>query len=154
MELSKMFGVDRGEWFKVLGFDCSLFRIIYDDFKMEELQIKYPEKILFEPVTINMMYAVISGAPSGIIHLPPPLTDEQKEQLRAIWTLGGRWLAKDKYCSVRYYRTKPCKGSIAWYAEDKMGYGLETYQFLGIWNLPAWDDLEPYDIGKALEIKR
>ena len=154
MELSKMFGVERGKWFKVLGFDCSLFRIIYDECKKEELQIKYPEKILFEPVNINMMYAVISVAPSGIIHLPLPLTNEQREQLKALYTLGYRWLAKDENgATYAYDKQKLAKGLTVWLSQKRgctrIHDGMAEDVIIP---LVSWSDPEPFDIGKALGV--
>ena len=148
-----MFGVDRGEWFKVLGFDCSLFRIIYDDFKMEELQIKYPEKILFEPITINMMYAVISVAPSGIIHLPPPLTDEQRAVLMSLFTIGARYMGMSREGWKRCFVNKPQKEFSGWTCGDTQALTIAHGMANCLDSLVSWSDTEPYDIDKALGIK-
>ena len=151
MLLSEMFGVEQDVDFEVIGYTC-IFMIREQSDGTERLLWRLKDNYIYVNEDLDVVYDIIFKAPSGIIHLPPPLTDEQREQLKAIWTLGGRWLAKDKYCSVRYYRTKPGKGSVVWYAEDEMGYGSEICQSLGIWNLPAWSDPEPYDIGKALGV--
>ena len=100
----------------------------------------------------EIMYA----APANIIHLPPPLTDEQREQLKAIWTLGGRWLAKDADLDVYAYSIKPEKNSdwSEWmpmkYDEDELYFTV--YRDLDVCSLVSWSDPEPYDIGKALGV--
>ena len=157
MLLSEMFGVERGKWFKVLGFNCSLFRIIYDDCKREELQIKYPKKILFEPVTINMLYAVIRVAPAGIIHLPPPLTDEQRVVLMSLFTMGARYMGMTPDGWKRCFVNKPKKEANTWIFGEiadmqmlsiapKMANCLDT--------LINLSDPEPFDIGKALGVTK
>ena len=95
---------------------------------------------------------MIDAGPDCIIHFPPPLTDEQREQLRAIWTLGGRWLAKDESGYVWYHKEKPTKNNIDDYWES----GEKTYQLpndIEVNGLVSWSDPEPYDIGKALEVE-
>ena len=100
-----------------------------------------------------MLYGVIESASSGIIHLPPPLTDEQREQLRAIWTLGYRSLAKDKYGSVYAYETKPYKKvRDTWLYDDGDLYLCCTKSTKCLAPLASWSDHEPYDIGKALGV--
>lgn len=104
-----------------------------------------------------MLHGVIDSAPAGIIHLPPPLTDEQREQLKAIWTLGGRWLAKDMTGDTFAFGYKPVKSNdwLSWImSNDDKGENLfSVYRDLEVCGLVSWSDPEPYDIGKALGIK-
>ena len=153
MLLSEMFGVERGKWFKVLGFNCSLFRIIYDECKKEELQIKYPEKILFEPVTINMLYAVIRVAPAGIIHLPPPLTDEQRVVLMSLFTIGARYMGMSREGWKRCFVNKPQKEFSGWTSGDTQVLTIASGMANCLDSLVSWSDPEPYDIGKALGVE-
>jgi hypothetical protein len=153
MELSKMFGVERDVDFRVEGYEETLsFKITLNDNGTERLMSKYSDKDKWNIALPDTIFTIISIAPSGIIHLPPPLTDEQREQLRAIWTLGGRWLAKDFDCAVNYFKTKPYKESGNWFARDDgevYGYPVPlSASVRGLQELNRVD--EPYDIGKAL----
>ena len=100
------------------------------------------------------VYDIINAAPSGIIHLPPPLTDEQREQLKAIWTLGGRWLAMDADGMAYAYAGKPSKKTDLRYFDWIDGGLFSVLANLKICSIVSWSDTEPYDIGKALGIKR
>lgn len=157
MLLSEMFGVERDTDFGVKGYE-SLFKVTLNAWGEEHLMFKLPCVSAWEPVPQGVLCSVIFAAPSGIIHLPPPLTDEQREQLKAIWTLGGRWLAKDADRDVYAYSVKPEQDSdwAEWvpikYDEDELQFTV--YRDLDVCNLVSWSDAEPYDIGKALEIKR
>ena len=115
---------------------------------------KLPCVSAWEPVPHGMLCSVIFAAPSGIIRLPPPLTDEQREQLKAIWTLGGRWLAMDADGMVYAYAGKPSKKTDLRYFDWIDGGLFSVLTNLKICSLVSWSDTEPYDIGKALGIKR
>ena len=116
--------------------------------------VKLPGVSAWEPVPQGVLCSVIFAAPAGIIHLPPPLTDEQREQLRALWTLGYRWLAKDKYGSVYAYEEKPYeKSRDTWLCQGDF-YLCYTKPTKYLEPLVSWSDPEPYDIGKALGVER
>ena len=150
MLLSEMFGVERDTDFMVevvKGSPLVRFRIRRDYAKVEYLE-RYSEEDGWQ--NAREIFKVIYLAPSGIIHLPPPLTDEQREQLRAIWTLGGRWLAEDKDGDVYVYIQKPERSSCHWFSEGKF-FGVLKH--LDVTSLVSWSDPEPYDITKALEVE-
>ena len=152
MKWTEITGVDKNVDFKVKGLS-ETYRIIEQPtgFQRIAIVIRGGELIGASAwVYDEIMYA----APAGIIHLPPPLTDEQREQLRAIWTLGGRWLAKDADRDVYAYSVKPEHDSdwAEWvpikYDEDELQFTV--YRYLDVCSLVSWSDPEPYDIGKAL----
>jgi hypothetical protein len=155
MLLSEMFGVERDTDFKVKGYE-SRFRLTLNVDGFEQLKIKHPGIDMWGTPLAETIFNVISVAPAGIIHLPPPLTDEQREQLKAIWTLGGRWLAKDADRDVYAYSVKPEQDSdwAEWvpikYDEDELQFTV--YRDLDVCDLVSWSDPEPYDIGKALGV--
>ena len=155
MLLSEMLGVERGEKFMVDGM-CGEYRVGLFCEKYEKLLTidSFGDWI---PAKDGLLCVVIDRAPAGIIHLPPPLTDEQREQLKAIWTLGGRWLAKDADRDVYAYSVKPEQDSdwAEWvpikYDEDDLQFTV--YRDLDVCDLVSWSDPEPYDIGKALGVE-
>lgn len=156
MELSKIFGVERGAPFMVEGYESGvLFRVRLNESGIEHLQVDFGEGDGWEYSNGITWAIVIHLAPAGIIHLPPPLTDEQREQLRAIWTLGGRWLVMDVYKDVRYFNEIPHKSKTSWQTgndDEDAYYGYRLYNTLDICRLVSWSDPEPYDIGKALGV--
>lgn len=151
MELSKAFGVERNTDFRVAGYE-SVFQIKLDNGVTETLFRKRPADLSWQSVHINVLYDVISGAPDNIIRLPPPLSNEQHEQLKALWTLGYKWLAKDKYGSVYAYEVKPYeKSRDTWLCHGDL-YLCYTKPTKYLEPLVSWSDHEPYDIGKALGV--
>jgi hypothetical protein len=157
MLLSEMFEVERDVDFEVIGY-IGRFVLREQSDGTERLWWRLKDNNVYVNADLDILYDVIRKAPSGIIHLPPPLTDEQREQLKAIWTLGGRWLAKDANRDVYAYSVKPEQNSdwAEWvpikYDEDELQFTV--YRDLDVCDLVSWSDAEPYDIGKALEIKR
>ena len=106
-------------------------------------------------LTPNEFCAIIHAAPSGIIHLPPPLTDEQREQLKALYTLGYRWLAKDENgATYAYDKQKLAKGLTVWLSQERgcsrIHDGMAEDVIIP---LVSWSDPEPYDITKALGVE-
>ena len=153
MLLSEMFGVKQWVPFGVKEFKY-LFRInVYDDGE-EFLEYKYMSETNWRSSSLSTLYTVINRAPSGIIHLPPPLTDEQWDQLKAIWTLGGRWIAKDGTGNVFAYDSKPQKIMICCHwNNDEDGECFTVMRELSVCSLVSWYDPEPYDIAKALGVE-
>ena len=155
MLLSEMFGVERDADFSVEGL-CGKFRVRVNN--GYEFLVVSDGKGAYDTVVNGVAICrIIDAAPTNIIHLPPPLTDEQREQLKAIWTLGGRWLAKDADLDVYAYSVKPEQNSdwAEWvpikYDEDELQFTV--YRYLDVCSLVSWSDPEPYDIGKALGVE-
>lgn len=156
MLLSEMFGVERETDFMVKS-HSRIHRIrenlLYGH---ESIYVKVNENQWVELYDAPTIFGMIAAGPDCIIHLPPPLTDEQREQLRAIWTLGGRWLAKDFDGVVNYYTHKPYKESEWWYIakNDDGRYGHRIPLSSAVCKLQELDKKdEPYDIGKALGVE-
>ena len=151
MLLSEIFGVERDTPFMVDGYDATFMVRMVGNFE-RLFVLRFGEYA--KAVNIDYLQDFINRAPAGIIHLPPPLTDEQREQLRALWTLGYRWLAKDKYGSVYAYEAKPYeKSRDTWlcYGDLYLCYTKPT-KYLD--SLVSWSDPEPFDIAKALGVVR
>ena len=152
MLLSEMFGVERDTDFGVKGYSV-IFKISTFLGKYEYLMYKWSAALDWREAEGTMLCNVIGGAPENIVHLPPPLTDEQREQLRALCTLGYRSLVKDKYGSVYAYEIKPCKKTRdTWPYEDGDSHLCCTKPTKCLESLVSWSDPEPFDIGKALGV--
>ena len=78
MLLSEMFGVERDTDFGVKGL-YGKFQIIYNE-NFESLVVSDGKGEYDALVNNRILLDIIAGAPDNIIHLPPPLTDEQHEQ--------------------------------------------------------------------------
>ena len=152
MLLSEMIGVIEGELFGVGG------RVGYYKINNNTLMRSFCCDDNWEVVSADLVLGILLyDVPSGIIHLPPPLTDEQREQLKAIWTLGGRWLAKDMPGDTFAFGYTPVKDMewLSWIpSNDDKGENLfSIYRDFDVCNLVSWSDPEPYDIGKALGVE-
>jgi len=85
----------------------------------------------------------------------PRLTEEQVAQLKALHTLGYRWLTKDKWKGVSAFICKPFKGEHGgeWMRYDPMlvddGY-IVFNGYTQITDLVSWSDPEPLDIVQVL----
>ena len=100
MLLSEMFGVERDTDFEVIGY---IGRFILRERSDGTERLLWRLKDVCVNADLDILYDIILKTPANIIHLPPPLTDEQREQLKALWTLGGRWLAEDDARDVFAY---------------------------------------------------
>ena len=154
MLLSEMFGVERDTDFGVEGY-ASIFKITLAGNEVECLMFKRTGGSGWLSAQQETLCAVIAIAPTGIVHRPPPLTNEQREQLRALWTLGGRWLAKDKSGDVYAYESKPEKREIYshWNHKNEYEKCFTVICELNVCSLVSWSDPEPFDIGKALGVE-
>ena len=151
MLLSEMLGVERDTGFGVEGL-CGKFRVRVNN-GYEFLVVSNGKGEYDTVVNGVAICRIIDAAPSGIIHLPPPLTDEQREQLKAIWTLGGRWLAKDGTGNVFAYDSEPQKIMICCHwNNDEDGECFTVMRELSVCSLVSWSDTEPFDIAKALGV--
>ena len=152
MLLSEITGKTNDEVFKVKGWTGE-FKINF----MDTLFRRPNEKCDWIAADSNVVLSVIRLSPDGIIHLPPPLTDEQREQLKAIWTLGGRWLAKDANLCMYAYSVEPEKNRNwnEWVPINYNGHVVRftIYRDLDACSLVSWSDPEPYDISKALGVE-
>ena len=74
----------------------------------------------------------------------PKLTDEQRKVLNALYTLGFKWVAKEKDGSIFAYEEDPVKNSCGWY-----GSGYELY----VERIALLDPLLP-DWTKQLDIEK
>ena len=153
--LSEMFGVGQDTDFGVKGYSA-IFKITMFLDKYEYLQYKWAAGLDWKEAEGTMLCSIIGGAPANIIHLPPPLTNAQREQLKALYTLGYRWLSKDRDGSVYASRTKPYKVDYAdnWAGRFGVPYPCCSEFSACLASLVSWSNPEPYDIGKALEVER
>jgi hypothetical protein len=153
MLLSEMLGVEREVDFGVKGYAVT-FKISTFLEEYEYLMYRWSPALDWREAEGSLLCSIIAKAPNNIIHLPPPLTDEQREQLRALYALGGRWIARDGNGNVFAYDSKPQKVMICCHwNNEKNGECFTVIRDLSVCSLVSWSDLEPYDIGKALGIK-
>ncbi len=147
MLLSEMLGVELDKDFRVKGYETR-FRLTLNVSGFEHLKIKRSGSDVWETPLTGTIFNVISVAPSGIIHLLPPLTDEQREQLRALYTLGYRWITRDKYGSIYVHEESPCKkAQNSWLMHLLITKPAKCFESLVTYPSP-----EPYDIAKALGV--
>lgn len=154
MLLSEMFGVERDTEFMVKGHSriCQIRENSF--YGHESIYNKMISGAWVELYDVATIMGMIAAGPDCIIHLPPPLTDEQREQLKAIWTLGGRWIAKDGTGNVFAYDSKPQKiMTCCHWNNDEEGECFTVIRELSVCSLVSWSDTEPYDIGKALGVE-
>ena len=152
MLLSEIFGVERDTEFGVEGYSVT-FKIATLLEKYEYLMYRWSAKLDWREAEGTMLCSIIAGAPYNIVRLPPPLTDEQREQLRAIWALGGRWIARDGNGNVFAYDSKPQKiMHCCHWNNDEDGECFTVIRELSVCALVSWTDNEPYDIAKALGV--
>lgn len=154
MLLSEMFGVERDTDFRVKGYETR-FRLTLNVSGFEHLKIKRSGSDVWETPLIGTIFNVISVAPSGIIHLPPPLTDEQRAVLMSLFTMGARYMGMTPDGWKRCFVNKLKKEANTWIFGEiadmqmlsiapKMANCLDT--------LINLSDPEPFDIGKALGV--
>jgi len=82
----------------------------------------------------------------------PRLTEEQVAQLKALVTLGFKWLAKDRKGYVMFFHKKPHKNAI-WFSDtgDKQeDYGVVFPNDTHLSSLVTWSDPAPLDIVQTL----
>ena len=80
----------------------------------------------------------------------PKLTDEQQKVLEALYTLGFKWVAKEKDGSIFAYEEDPVKNSHGWYGS---GYELYVERIALLAPLlPDWT--KQLDIEKTLRVEQ
>jgi hypothetical protein len=154
MELSKMFGVKRDVDFEVIGYIGRFFLRERSD-GTERLLWRLKDNEVYVNADLDILYDIIRKAPAGIIHLPPPLTDEQRTVLTAFNLLGYKYLTTDKGNYKYVYTHKPEKGFNGWHTKEGHCYAIRKDANLpekSLYSLAALSDTEPYDIGKALGV--
>lgn len=80
------------------------------------------------------------------------LTDEQMAQLKALVTLGFKWLAKQRKGYVMFFQKKPHKNAI-WFSgtgDEEEDYGVVLPNDTHLSSLVSWYDPEPLDIVQTL----
>ena len=152
MLLSEMFGVELDTEFGVEGYSVT-FKVATFLGEYEYLMYRWSDRLDWREAEGTMLCSVIAGAPGNIVRLPPPLTDEQREQLRALYTLTFRWIVKNKKGAVIAYSHKPYRYDEYW-ATEKVDANIQSVaKELSVCSLVSWSDPEPYDIGKALGVE-
>ena len=150
MLLSEMLGVERDVDFGVKGYSV-IFKITTFLAEYEYLQHKGPAGLDWREADGATLCIILSGAPANIIHLPPLLTDEQREQLKALYRLGYRYITRSISLTIEAHVGKPRQVMNEW----KQG-GLHAYVPYvngGLYGLPIKNETEPYDIAKALGVE-
>jgi hypothetical protein len=82
----------------------------------------------------------------------PRLTEEQVAQLKALVTLGFKWLAKQRKGCVMFFQKKPHKNAI-WFSDtgdEEEDYGVVLPNDTHLSSLVSWSDPEPLDIVQVL----
>ena len=82
----------------------------------------------------------------------PRLTEEQVAQLKALNTLGFKWLAKQRKGCVMFFQKKPHKNAI-WFSgtgDEQEDYGVVLPNDTHLSSLVSWSDPAPLDIVQTL----
>jgi hypothetical protein len=151
MELSKMFGVERDVEFGVEMYGVSTFKVSLNDDGIECLMIRICSGE-WGLALLGTVLRVISIAPAGIIHLPPPLTDEQRVVLMSLFTIGARYMGMSREGWKRCFVNKPQKEFSGWTCGDTQALTIAHGMANCLDPLVSWSDPEPFDIGKALGV--
>ena len=82
----------------------------------------------------------------------PRLTEEQVKRLRALVTLGFKWLAKQRKGCVMFFQKKPHKNAIGFSGtgDEEEDYGVVLPNDTHLSSLVSWSDPEPLDIVQTL----
>lgn len=148
MKLSDITGMSVGTKFEVLGMygvyvireDCHGEQTVYD--AMDDEPVKH--------LTLN---SIISNSPFNIVALSFTVAPAQAEVLKAIYLIGGRFLAKDKSGAIYYYGLRPCKGKEAWSPDlstKSPMFGKIENNILS--SLLSFKDNHPLEISTALDL--
>ena len=90
--------------------------------------------------------------PEPIVHLPPPLTDEQRGVLMSLFTIGARYMGMSRDGWKRCFVNKPQKEFSGWMCGDTQVLTIAHGMANCLDSLVSWSDPEPLDIGKALGV--
>ena len=155
MLLSEMLGVERDVDFMVevvKGGTPVRYRIRQDYEGVEYLE-RYSQEDGWQVARENKIFKIIHLAPSGIIHLPPPLTDEQRGVLMSLFTIGARYMGMSRDGWKRCFVNKPQKEFSGWTCGDAQMLTIANGMANCLDSLASWSDHESYDIGKALGVE-
>ena len=158
MLLSEMFGVERDKDFMIKGHSL-IFRIsLYTDGsdKTYERLVSVDEKGCVYTLSPGAAYYAISIAPSGIIHLPLPLTDEQRVVLMSLYTMGARYMGMTPDGWKRCFVNKPQKEANTWLCSEiknKQVLTIAPEMVNCLDSIVSLSDPEPLDIAKALGVE-
>ena len=154
MLLSKMFWVERDVDFEVIGYIGRFILREHSD-GTERLWWRLKDNNVYVNADLDVLYSIILKAPANIIRLPPPLTDEQREQLKALHRIGGRFMAKDGTGDAFAFDSKPAKAKWlnGWIPQIDGEKFFLVFPENQVCSLVSWSDPEPYDIGKALGVE-
>lgn len=92
---------------------------------------------------------VIRNSPHNIVkvtNILKDLTELEKEQLRCIYTLGGRYLARDYTGYVYAYFEKPIKVDRGWRCSDFSEKSFQIFSNLEVYHLLKCEDSKPIEI--------
>ncbi len=151
MKWTEITGVDKNVDFKVKGLS-ETYRIIEQPTGFQRIAVVIPGGELIGAsawVYDEIMYA----APANIIHLPPPLTDEQRVVLMSLFTMGARYMGMSIDGWKRCFVNKPQKEFSRWTCGDAQCLTIAPGMSNCLDSLVSWSDPEPYDIGKALGVE-
>ena len=151
MLLSEMFGVERDVDFKVIGY-IGYFMIREWSDGTERIWWRLKDHQVYANADLKVLYDVIFNAPANIIHLPPPLTDEQRVVLMSLFTMGARYMGMTREGWKRCFVNKPQKEFSGWTCGDTQALTIAHGMANCLDSLVSWSDPEPYDIGKALGV--
>ena len=152
MLLSEMLGVERDVDFEAIGYIGRFILRARSD-GIERLWWRLKDHQVYVNADLEVLYDVIFNAPSGIIHLPPPLTDEQRVVLMSLFTIGARYMGMSRDGWKRCFVNKPQKEHCGWTCGDTQVLFIAPGMANCLDSLVSWSDTEPYDIDKALGIK-
>lgn len=143
--MHEVLGVETGEIFTINENDYGFYHTLDCD---GQIVFTDPEDEKEYRVTADMVTNAINHG----ITRKPRMSEEQVAQLRALVTLGFRWLAKDKWIiSSHAYIAKPEKGQKYWLHNKDFSKGSEIPEYLEINDLVSWSDPEPLDIVATLK---
>ena len=117
MLLSEMFGVEQDVDFEVIGY-TGIFMIREQSDGTERLLWGLKDSNVYVNADLDVLYGIINAAPANIIHLPPPLTDEQRVVLMSLFTIGARYMGMSREGWKRCFVNKPQKEFSGWTCGD------------------------------------
>ena len=168
MKWTEITGAELNKPFKVDGLDGEFEIIEYYDNRSRLIEVvsRVPSGDILAgcSLTPNEFCAIIHAAPSGIIHLPPPLTDEQRAVLMSLFTMGARymgmsregWMGMSREGWKRCFVNKPKKEANTWIfgeTDDMQMLSIAPKMANCLDTLINLSDPEPLDIAKALGVE-
>lgn len=150
MKLTEITRTLENEPFKVKGYMCE-YKIIADPADKQVLVMSGGG--IWTAAASHIVLSIITGAPDNIIRLPN-LTQKEADQLKGLYLLGFRWLARDADGIVCAFVDKPWKGARVWVTDPLRCLMLNftgAEDMITVCRLVSWDDKEPFNIALAIE---